>query len=767
MAFLNKAKKIMQCSTNNRIYRNYYDKGIDEKLVYVESMNGEDFTGNVFRIVEELSTGKYGSFKIFVYANKDVHPKINELKKNYNLKIKTISADEIKATKTLEIAKYIITDSYLRPKFVKRPEQVMLNTWCGTPFQTMGIDNQSEEHLCADIQQVFFASDYLLASSNYMKEKVLNAYMLEKIYPGTVLIGGNPRNSVLFNENRELKAKLGLEDKEIFAYVPSHGNGKTFFKEIDAKLNDNQILLVKSNGEFSNFKHIRAFPRGYESYDILNISDCLVTDCSSALFDYANTKKKIIIFNPGTDFDTYIPLSSLPFPEVHSADDLISELNSGKDYDDSDFINEFCSYDNSDACVNLCRHIFNGDRNCLEEKIKTDKKNVLIFSGGLKNNGMTSSMINVLSNIDLDEFNVFICYSSWDPYLHENHAEAFGMMPEGIEYCPLRMGLNFTVSEHREFVKFLSNPNSKLSKPLENMFKRELHRAFNGFPFDSIIHFNGYGIEETMLFSVSDAKKSIWVHNDMVQEMQGKDNQNRSVLRHVYNEYDNVCVVSPDLVKPTSEISGRTDNIRIVHNVNNISEIEKKGQRDLEINDSCVITTRNPDGIDGVLNSSGRKFITIGRFSPEKGHDRLIRAFNRYCEDYPDSQLIIIGGYGPSYDETLGLAEESKFADNITIVRSILNPMPILKQCDLFVVSSYYEGWPMVIMEADAFDIPIIATDITGTQWTKDYGSHIVENSEDGILQGMHDFTDGNVEALGIDYEEYNKKAIEEFLEVI
>ena len=73
----------------------------------------------------------------------------------------------------------------------------------------------------------------------------------------------------------------------------------------------------------------------------------------------------------------------------------------------------------------------------------------------------------------------------------------------------------------------------------------------------------------------------------------------------------------------------------------------------------------------------------------------------------------------------------------------------------------------MVIMEADAFDIPVIATDITGTQWMKEYGGYIVENSEDGILQGMYDFTNGKVNALGIDYEEYNKNAIDEFLKII
>ncbi len=793
MAFKQKLLKLKQCFKNDLIYYNYYHKKIDENLVYVESRDGNDFTGNILRIVEELSTGEYGNLKIFVYAKQDAQSKIKELQKNYNLKINEVSSNEITACKKLEIAKYIITDSGLRPRYVKRPGQIVLETWHGTPLKTMGIDNKAEEHRCANIQQVFFASDYLLYPNGYMKEKMLNAYMMEKIYPGTILLEGYPRNSVFFNEDegKKLKNKLGFEDKQLFAYMPTFKglflNRKdkeqrdivyNYLKEIDVKLTDNQVLLVKLHVynqekiDFTSFNHIQAFPQGYEIYDILNMTNCLITDYSSVFFDYANTKRKIIIFNYDEeefleDRGMYLSIHDLPFPKVQTVDDLINELNSPKNYDDDEFIKEFCTYDNLNACKKLCRHVFKSEKNCIEEKIENDNKNILIFAGGLKSNGMTSSMINVLNNIDKRKYNIFICYSSWDPFLNENHVEAFSRIPKGIEYCPLRMGINFTVLEHRKFISFLKDPNKKLSDDLIKMFKRELHRAFNGFRFDSIIHFNGYGIEETMLFSMSDSKKSIWVHNDMVQEIKSKGNQNLSVLKYVYKEYDNVVVVSPDLIRPTSQISGRTDNIRLVHNVNNTSEIKQKSLKDIEINDSCVVITNNGEGVEGVLNSPGKKFITIGRFSPEKGHKRLINAFNKYCEDFPDTQLIIIGGYGASEDETVNFAMQSKFADNITIIKSILNPMPILKQCDLFVVSSFYEGWPMVIMEADTFDIPVIATDINGTQWMKDYGGYIVENSEEGILKGMYDFSQGKVNPLGIDYEEYNKNAIEEFLKII
>ena len=186
MAFKQKLLKLKQCFKNDLIYYNYYHKKIDENLVYVESRDGNDFTGNILRIVEELSTGEYGNLKIFVYAKQDAQSKIKELQKNYNLKINEVSSNEITACKKLEIAKYIITDSGLRPRYVKRPGQIVLETWHGTPLKTMGIDNKAEEHRCANIQQVFFASDYLLYPNGYMKEKMLNAYASSEKYTSLI-----------------------------------------------------------------------------------------------------------------------------------------------------------------------------------------------------------------------------------------------------------------------------------------------------------------------------------------------------------------------------------------------------------------------------------------------------------------------------------------------------------------------------------------------------------------------------------------------------
>ena len=93
--------------------------------------------------------------------------------------------------------------------------------------------------------------------------------------------------------------------------------------------------------------------------------------------------------------------------------------------------------------------------------------------------------------------------------------------------------------------------------------------------------------------------------------------------------------------------------------------------------------------------------------------------------------------------------------------------MPILKQCDLFILPSQFEGWSMVAMEANTLEVPIIATDVTGSKWIYENGGYVVPNSENGLLQGMYDFMEGEVTTLDYDYQKHNENAVNEFNELI
>lgn len=793
MGFKSKLRNFKDCAVNSMIYNTYYNKDLDGNLVYLESRDGLDFTGNIFRIVEELSTGDYGDLKIHVHAKPHIADKIKALQKNYNLKIDKIIKKEAMATKTLEKAKYIFTDSGIRPKYVKREGQIFVNTWHGTPLKVMGVDNIPEEHRVGFVQYTLLCADYLLYPNEFMKEKMLNSFMVEKIFPGKILMEGYPRNSVFFDDARrdELKKQLNYDENEVFIYMPTFRGTildkqndqqkdeiEEYLIQLDNNLSDNQILLVKlhvyneSKIDFSQFRHIKSFPEGYEIYDIVNIADVLITDYSSVFFDFANTRRKIILFNyDEEDYESYrgfyFPLSDLPFPKVQNVDELIKELNLPKNYDDSKFINDYCEYDRRDAVKYLCRHIFKSQKCCKEVTIDNDNDNVLIYAGSLLNNGITSSITNLLSNVDTNRYNFFLSFRQWDENIIENHEEIIKNLPDNVEFLPLRFDLAPTVSEKIRYNKFfMADKVMEFHDSLDKLFKRAFARQYFGLDFKMVIDYDGYNKNESLIFSHSGLPNTSWVHNDMVQEIKTRGNQNYNVLKEVYSKSDNVCVVSKDLIKPTSQISGRSDNIRMINNINNYESIIENSKREIKFDEGSVFFS-SYDNVEDILSKEGVKFITMGRFSPEKGHERLIRAFNQFCHDYPDSHLIICGGHGVLFEDTVEIVKSQEYAKNITLIKGISNPMPILKQCDLFILPSFYEGWGIVLTEADTLKVPVISTDIVGTQWLRDYGGKLVKDSQDGILEGMYEFMDGKIQTLDIDYDDFNSKIVNDFCDLI
>lgn len=785
-----KLKSLMMLLFNSVCYGVYYYFPIKDNLVVFDSRDSRDFTGNIFRIAQELSTGKYGKFKMYALVERSGQQSAKALTKTYGINVHFVSRQKA-AIAIMEMAKYIVSDSSLPQGYVKREGQVVLNTWHGTPLKKMGKEVFSSRHIIAECQHLFLCSDYLLYPSKYMRDIMLRDYMVKHIYSGKILMSGYPRNGAFFDaaQRTVLRKAFGLENRQVFVYMPTHrGNYlkrkydeqrncvERYLREIDSRLNDEQILFVKlhvfnqSKLNFSSFRHIKPFPVGYETYDVLNTADCLITDYSSVFFDFANTGRKIILFAYDKeeyfhDRGTYFSIEELPFPIVKSVDDLIAEMNSPKAYNDTDFIAKYCPNDSLDAAEKVCRHIFMQENTCCEETVGNTKENVLISAGTLKKNGITTSLRNLLNSLDCSEKNYYITFSAWDI----TDPSLIDAIPPQYDYIPLGHEAFMTVSERIALKYFMRPTNHAKSYPkiLKRCFQREMQCCYPDVEFNHIIHFTGYGEQESLLFLEAKCKRTIFVHNNMLNEIKTKRKPSEAVLRKAYSEYDNIAVVSPTLIESTMQLGASLDKIKVVHNIHNAQKICEAANEPICFQLSSECHTYNPCGIQGILAEKGKKFITVGRFSPEKGHKRLLNAFDEFCNDYPDTQLIIIGGYGTLYEATVNWAKQLRHWQNITVIKAIDNPMPILKHCDFFILSSLYEGLGLAWLEADCLGIPSCVTDCYGTrEFSTQSSGYVVENSEKGILQGMYDYMNGKISVLKIDYDEYYKQACREFQEL-
>jgi hypothetical protein len=346
--------------------------------------------------------------------------------------------------------------------------------------------------------------------------------MIKDIYPGKVLVSGYPRNSALLNDARreQIRIDCNLEGKQAIVYMPTWRGLlyqketdkqlrqlEQFFIDIDSKLGESDIIYVKLHPyvkdrmDFSGYSHIEEFPSIYETYDFLSATDVLITDYSSIMFDYGVTKNKMILFTYDKDEyledrGLYLDLEELGLPITETVDELISELRTeNKEYEK--FYDRFCINDRLDTPKRICDILLRGgddkgkaivsDSDLKAEIIKSnDKKKVLIFMKGFKNDIETINRINMINSIDTKHYDIYICMKT-DELKKDTHL--LSTLRTDISYMPIMYEIGYRRSEYFK-IKFLGRivKNKAFSRCADKIMSREKRKYFGDASFDYVIH---------------------------------------------------------------------------------------------------------------------------------------------------------------------------------------------------------------------------------------------------------------------------------------
>jgi len=124
--------------------------------------------------------------------------------------------------------------------------------------------------------------------------------------------------------------------------------------------------------------------------------------------------------------------------------------------------------------------------------------------------------------------------------------------------------------------------------------------------------------------------------------------------------------------------------------------------------------------------------LAAGRLVHQKGFDVLIRAFAVAAHDCPDLRLAI-AGEGPQAGLLRELVTELKLNDRVMFLGIVSGLQALMHEADVFVLSSRYEGFPNVLLEALACGLPVIATDCPGGP------REILHDGEFGLLVPCED----------------------------
>jgi glycosyltransferase involved in cell wall biosynthesis len=102
-----------------------------------------------------------------------------------------------------------------------------------------------------------------------------------------------------------------------------------------------------------------------------------------------------------------------------------------------------------------------------------------------------------------------------------------------------------------------------------------------------------------------------------------------------------------------------------------------------------------------------RYIVHVGRMAHEKRHDVLLEAYKRSGLEH---RLVLVGD-GPQKQSILAKVKRLGISDRVILAGKLKNPYPIIKEADLLVLSSEYEGFGIVLTEALALHTMVVSTD--------------------------------------------------------
>ncbi len=221
----------------------------------------------------------------------------------------------------------------------------------------------------------------------------------------------------------------------------------------------------------------------------------------------------------------------------------------------------------------------------------------------------------------------------------------------------------------------------------------------------------------TRLFSKINSKIIIAEHNTLSYTLKYSRYSlvKKYLLKILYKKADKIITVSEgvksDLIK-TIKYDRFIDKIDIIYNPHNLDLIKERSME--KPNHPWLI-----DKIEPIL-------INIGSLTYQKGQDILLEAFKLINEEIP-SKLIILG-QGPLLNELQNLATKLCIRDRVDFAGFQKNPFSYISHSDVFVLSSRWEGFPNVLIEALACGVPVVSTDCPSGP------NEVLVNGENGLI---------------------------------
>ncbi|WP_141306042.1 CDP-glycerol glycerophosphotransferase family protein [Sporolactobacillus inulinus] len=589
---------LKQSHRMRRLYAKYYDRtNIKKNVILYESRDGRSITDSPYAMFKYLLKHDHEKKYTHIWSIVAGDAELDEIIKDYagSTNVQFVIRNSRDYVKALTEAEFLITNSTFQTFFVPKEGQKYINTWHGTPLKTMGFDIPGNPAHSQNVLRNFLSAQYLLSPNAHTTKMYTKSYKLDGLYRGEILESGYPRIDLTLNTPKaEVLGKLRKmhvridPNKKIFLYTPTwkgsnvnhaQGNIRQIIAErafLEQELGDHYNVLIKVHPFL--YPHVRGqkelqgklIPDVTDTNELLRVVDLLVTDYSSIFFDYLVTGKPIIFYCWDKDlYDTergmYIKAKELPGPTAFNVWQLVDLVKRVKEiektYKDSyqKMKARFVNYDDGHATGRYVDYIFNhkhGER-INRIRVNSNKKRILIYPGGMKNNGITSSFINLTNTIDYSKYDVTLFMNT--PHraeilnnLNKVNPNVRMLFKPGIPIYKLNEIYRDKLIQNRSLKGYLKRLYPKKA------YKREVNRLMGNQTFDISIDFSGYSyFWAKYMIEANSLKKICFMHNDVKADSErtiGNRHPHLINLRGIfslYNKFDKLLSVS----KATMELN--------------------------------------------------------------------------------------------------------------------------------------------------------------------------------------------------------------------
>ena len=285
----------------------------------------------------------------------------------------------------------------------------------------------------------------------------------------------------------------------------------------------------------------------------------------------------------------------------------------------------------------------------------------------------------------------------------------------------------------------------RLVRRIVNFCHRLIWIMFNYHHYSFACNYATYSYLGSKLAQSSSCNSSLYVHsNYYLMFHQNQKEVQAFFAKHNLNKFKSIIFVSKEsqdgLLKIYPELKNK---FYIINNLIDYSHILTLAQ----------------EKVTAKIDQSKKNFIFIGRLENESKNLKLL--INCFLNN--KNNLYIIGD-GPYRHNLLKMIENSP---NITYLGNKINPYPYLKLCDVLILTSNYEGFPVVFNEALVLNKDIMTTILVSDLELniKDYAIYL-KNEEKDIIKKINDYKKKDKQ-YKIDFATINQRRINKFKDVI